>query len=143
MKKFITKLFTSLTHYGLILILLYAVSTGTQSLLGLIAATYWVIMSLGIFIGPLLYILSHAAKNKKDEESGRKAMELVSNAVKKKNAFLRALGWFELIVISCLLAYSGWIFTAVCYVLSSFYLRLFISMARDNIASVRDPQEVA
>lgn len=140
MKNLMTKMVVNITNYVLLFLLLYAVLTQTQSLVGLTVAVYWVIMSLGLFIGPLIYILSHAAKSAKDEESRRKALEIIGDSAKKRNVLLRSLGWAELIIISCLLAYSGWIFTAVCYVLTSLYMRLFISMARDNVATLNDKE---
>ena len=144
MKKFMTKIVSNVINYTLLALLLFAVFTGSISLVGVLAAVYWVMISLCFVIGPLFYILSYAAKSAKDEESRRKAMELIGDATKKKNVLLRALGWLELIIISCSLAYAGWVFTAVCYVLSSLYLRLFISMARDNVGSAKlNDKEVA
>ncbi|EQC0991257.1 hypothetical protein ACY2GS_004145 [Enterobacter asburiae] len=144
MKKFMTKIVSNVINYTLLALLLFAVFTGAKSLVGVLAAVYWVMISLCFVIGPFFYILSYAAKSAKDEESCRKALELVGDAAKKKNVLLRALGWLELIIISCSLAYAGWVFTAVCYVLSSLYLRLFISMARDNVAAAKlNDKEVA
>ncbi|HAS1725615.1 TPA: hypothetical protein M5978_003175 [Enterobacter cloacae] len=144
MKKFMTKIVSNVINYTLLALLLFAVFTGSISLVGVLAAVYWVMISLCFVIGPLFYILSYAAKSAKDEESRRKALELVGDVAKKKNVLLRALGWLELIIISCSLAYAGWVFTAVCYFLSSLYLRLFISMARDNVAAVKlNDKEVA
>lgn len=144
MKKFMTKIVSNVINYTLLSLLLFAVFTGAKSLVGVLAAVYWVMISLCFVIGPFFYTLSHAAKSAKDEESRCKALELVGDATKKKNGLLRALGWLELIIISCSLAYAGWVFTAVCYVLSSLYLRLFISMARDNVAAAKlNDKEVA
>ncbi|EFB9808468.1 hypothetical protein V4E44_003589 [Citrobacter freundii] len=144
MKKFMTKIVSNVINYTLLSLLLFAVFTGAKSVVGVLAAVYWVMISLCFVIGPFFYILSYAAKSAKDEESRRKALELVGDAAKKKNGLFRALGWFELIIISCSLAYAGWVFTSVCYVLSSLYLRLFISMARDNVAAAKlNDKEVA
>lgn len=137
MKKFFTNLITSATDYALLIILLYSAITGVQSLMGLTVAAYWVIMALAFFIGPLIYTLSYAAKSIKDEESRRKALEIVGGIAKKKNLFLRFIGWLKLIMICCLLAYGGWIFTGVCYALMSLYLRLLISLARDNVIQLQ------
>lgn len=144
MKKFMTKIVSNVINYTLLALLLFSVFTGAKSLIGVLAAVYWVMISLCFVIGPFFYILSYAAKSAKDEESRRKALELVGDVAKKKNVLLRALGWFELIIISFSLAYAGWVFTAVCYFLSSLYLRLFISMARDNVAAAKlNDKEVA
>ncbi|MDH1318772.1 hypothetical protein N5C39_10400 [Enterobacter bugandensis] len=144
MKKLMTKIVSNIINYTLLALLLFSVFTGAKSLIGVLAAVYWVMISLCFVIGPFFYILSYAAKSAKDEESRRKALELVEDVAKKKNVLLRALGWLELIIISCSLAYTGWVFTAVCYFLSSLYLRLFISMARDNVAAAKlNDKEVA
>lgn len=138
MKKFFTKLVANATDYALLIILMYSVMQGVKSLTGLTVAAYWVIMALAFFLGPLIYFISHAAKNAKDEESRRKALEFVESAVKKKNLLIRFVGCLKLISICCLLAYGGWIFTAVCYALMSLYLRLLISLARDNVAEQKN-----
>lgn len=137
MKKFFTSLITSASDYALLIILLYSSMTGVQSLIGLTVAAYWVIMVLAFFVGPLIYILSYAAKSAKDEESRRKALEIVGGIAKKKNLFLRSVGWLKLIIICCLLAYGGWVFTAVSYALMSLYLRLLISLSRDNVIQLQ------
>lgn len=142
MKKFLTKFIGNAVHYGLLFVLAYSSFTTLQSLTGVTAAAYWVIMALALFIGPLIYIVSYAAKSAKDADSRSKALKLVADAAKKKNAFRRTQGWIELIIVSCLLAYAGWVFTAVCYVLSSLWLRLFISMARENITSLEAKDKI-
>ncbi|RTX93455.1 hypothetical protein EKS39_20830 [Enterobacter roggenkampii] len=144
MKKFMTKIVSNVINYTLLSLLLFAVFTGAKSLVGVLAAVYWVMISLCFVIGPFFYILSYAAKSAKDEDSRRKALELIGDVAKKKNVLLRVLGWLELIIISCLMAYAGWVFTAVCYVLSSLYLHLFVSLARENIAAAKpNDKEVA
>lgn len=144
MKKFMTKIVINVINYTLLSLLLFAVFTGAKSLVGVLAAVYWVMISLCFVIGPFFYILSYAAKSAKDEDSRRKARELIGDVAKKKNVLLRVLGWLELIIISCLMAYAGWVFTAVCYVLSSLYLRLFVSLARENVAPAKpNDKEVA
>ncbi|EHF8256015.1 hypothetical protein ACP3TG_28130 [Phytobacter diazotrophicus] len=142
MKKYLTKIIGNAVNYGLLFVLVYSVFTGSQSLTGVTASAYWVIMALALFIGPLFYIVSYAAKSAKDADSRNKALELVADAAKKKNTFLRTLGWVELIITSALLAYAGWIFTSVLLVLSSLWLRLFISMARDNITSLEAKDKI-
>ncbi|EJD3719754.1 hypothetical protein PD335_000930 [Salmonella enterica] len=144
MKKFMTKIVINVINYTLLSLLLFAVFTGAKSLVGVLAAVYWVMISLCFVIGPFFYILSYAAKSAKDEDSRRKARELIGDVAKKKNVLLRVLGWLELIIISCLMAYAGWVFTAVCYVLSSLYLRLFVSLTRENVAAAKpNDKEVA
>lgn len=142
MKQLLTTIITHVIGYGLLLTLAYSLFINLPSLAGVTAAAYWVIMALAIFIGPLYYLLSYAAKNLKDPEARKKAWDLISATVKKKNAFRRTLGWVELVITSVLLAYAGWIFTSVFFVLSSLWLRLFISMARDNVTSMESEDKV-
>lgn len=137
MKKFFTKLITNTTDYALLIILFYSAITGVQSLMGLTAAAYWIVMALAFFVGPLIYILSYATKSAKDEESRRRMLEIIGGIAKKNNPFSRFVGWLKLILICCLLAYSGWIFTGVCYALISLYFRLLISLARDNVIQLQ------
>ena len=38
-----------------------------------------------------------------------------------------------MVITIVLLAYSGWVFTAVCYALSSLFVRFCMSLARDKV----------
>ena len=133
MKKFFTKAIVHVISNGLLCLLAYASYTGSKSLVSISVAAYWVIMFLGLFIGCLVLVLSYAKDHAKDDETKGKVVDLVGEVTKRKSKFSRGIHWLYLALIVALLAYSGWVFTAVFYVLVSLIVKLFISIARDNI----------
>jgi hypothetical protein len=133
MKKLFTKAIAHVISNGLLCLLAYASYSGSKSLVSISVAAYWVIMFLGLFIGCLMLVLSVAKDYAKDAETKDKAIGLVGEVTKRKSKLSRTLGWIYLCLIVALLAYSGWVFTAVFYVLVSLIVKLLISFARDNI----------
>lgn len=142
MKKFMTKAVSNIVSYSLLCLLAFGAVTGDKSLVSITVAAYWVIIFLGLFVGMLILVLSYAKDHAKNEEARQKIVELVLEAVKRKSKFMRFVDWGCLAIIAVLLSYSGWVFTGVCYVLVSLIVKLFLSLARDNV-SVQINAEVA
>lgn len=133
MKKFMIKVIGSVFSYGLLALLIYGSLTDTASLVGVAAAAYWVIVILGLLVGILILAVSYVIPGEKDEQKKQKLLTVIQGAVKKRNPFLRGIGWIFFIAITLLLAYSGWVFTAVSYALSVLMVKFMISIARDNV----------
>lgn len=140
MKKFFTKIIANVISFSLLSLLAYASYTGSSSLTNLTVAAYWVIMALGLFIGILLLVLSYAKDHAKSEDEKNKVIELIVAATKKKSIIFRFIDWFCLAAIVALLAYSGWVFTAVFYVMVALIVKLLISIARDNVSEQNKPE---
>ena len=141
MKKFIYKLISEIIHYGLIASLILAVITDNHSILNITAATFWIIIFLGCFFGTAYLAVSYGIKHlkhskyEKTRSDGIAALERFS---KRKNIFSRIWGWLCLAIVASLLAYGGWVFTAVCYVLASLFVRLCASLVRDNLSKFNE-----
>ena len=71
------------------------------------------------------------------EKQKQKLIELVREATKRRSKVMRGVQWICLVSITMLLAYSGWVFTAVIYVLVGLIVKFFLSIARDNVAEQR------
>jgi len=132
-KKFLIKALISSSSYVVLALLAYGSLAGITSLVGVAAAVYWVIIILGLLVGVLISIFSYVIPGEKDEQKKQKLITIVQEAVKKRNPILRGISWIFFIVITLLLAYSGWVFTAVSYALSALIVKFLLSIARDNV----------
>ncbi|KAF1368736.1 hypothetical protein [Yokenella regensburgei] len=141
MKKACTSFLVSAADGCLLVVLGYGVFTGSSSLVGVTAAAYWVQMFLLIGTSLLLLILSYSVKEGAVGENSQKAVELIGTQAKRRNPVLRGIRWGEHILIVVLLAYAGWVFTGICYALVVMTCRLFISMARENVANLQPLQK--
>lgn len=133
MKKFLTDIFSQVIYYGLLVALVFATFTGLNNILSVAAAAFWVFIALGIVIGPLTLILAYGAEQVRHDKSGHEALEAVKRITKRKKVVARWWGWVCMVLTIVLLAYSGWVFTAVCYALSSLFVRFCVSLARDKV----------
>lgn len=66
-------------------------------------------------------------------EKKEKLIELLKKAAVKRGIIRRSWNWLCLVLIAGALAYGGWVFTAVVYVITSLICRLCGSIARDKI----------
>lgn len=133
MKKFLTDTFSQVIYYGLLVALVFATFTGQNNILSVAAASFWVVIALGIVLGPLTLILVHGAEQFHNEKSGQEALQAVKRTTKRKNIVARWWGWFCMVLTIVLLAYNGWVFTAVCYALSSLLVRFCVSISRSRV----------
>lgn len=138
MKSFLTKALTNIGSYALLSLLAYSAIFDNQQLIGISVAAYWVVISLGLFMGALIMVLSVAKDHTRDEAAKQKLIELVREATKRRSKVMRGVQWACLISITMLLAYSGWVFTAVIYVLVGLIVKFFLSIARDNVAEQKE-----
>lgn len=122
-----------IVSYLLLAILIYSVANGMNSIIGVAVCIYWIFIFLGVGVGFVILIFSCAIKDGFAAEHTQKSLELFRKLTKKRNILMRAIGWLELFATVIFLAYSGWIFTGVCYVFSSLILRVLISMALENV----------
>lgn len=142
MKKIIISVFSESLYYALIAALAFASYAGSHSLLNVAAMAYWVVIMLGLFVSALYISMAYALENSKNAENRQKTIDALTRYSKKKNIFHRYLSWLLLALIVCLLAYGGWVFTAVCYSLTSFFCRLCVSLVRDKLDKISKPELV-
>ncbi|PAO10845.1 hypothetical protein CIW60_09665 [Enterobacter roggenkampii] len=133
MKKFLTDTFTQVIYYGLLVALVFATFTGQNNILSVAASAFWVVIALGAVIGPLTLFLAYGAGQVSDKKTAAEALATVKKITRRKNAIARWWGWICMVLTIVLLAYSGWVFTAVSYALSSLFIRFCVSLARDKV----------
>ncbi|EOE8052020.1 hypothetical protein [Klebsiella pneumoniae] len=78
----------------------------------------------------------------RNDKSGHEALEAVKRITRRKNVIARWWGWVCMVLTIVLLAYSGWVFTAVCYALSSLFVRFCVSLARDKVEKLQMSEAV-
>lgn len=138
MKKFITTAITSIVYYGMLAALLFAAITDTRPLLNVVAAAFWVVILLGGVMGCLYLAIAYGLDSislSKNENAQQENIKLLERLTRRKNLIFRVWGWVCLAAGAALLAYGGWVFTSVCYVLASLFVRLCTSVARDKLTS--------
>lgn len=133
MKKFLSGVIASVISFALLAVLGYGVATDTKPLVTMAAAAYWVIILLGLVVGTLTLVVSYAVRSEKDEQKKKQGLKMIIDVVKKKNFLCRAIDWICFIAIAGSLSYSGWVFTAVFYVVVALIVKLMLSIARDNV----------
>lgn len=127
---------TFLSHIvslALLAALLYSVLTGSDSIMSVVASAYWVLLLLAVFVSVLIMAMLGLAGIERDPIKKAKIIKSLEEISKKKGAIKRSFGWLCLAFIVSLLAYGGWVFTAVCYAIISLIFRLCTSIARDKI----------
>ncbi|HID9374755.1 TPA: hypothetical protein ACXIYC_002523 [Enterobacter cloacae] len=146
MKKFLTKLMAEIVSVGLVALLAYSVWEGVASLTAIAAAAYWIIIALAIFVG-LISCVGIWAIEKELEVNGdpvkrEKLLDSLEATFKKQGLLRKSVSWINLIIVVCLLAYSGWVFTAVTYVLIALLYKLAISMGRETFENLKQQIQV-
>ena len=133
MKKFLIDTLNKILYYALLAALAFGSVTGQSNILNVAATAFWVVVFLGVFGGVLTTFLAHGAEHVTDEKTRQSVLESLRKIVRRKNVVARWWGWCCMVATIALLAYGGWVFTAVCYALSSLFVRFCISLARDKV----------
>lgn len=133
MKNFLIDTLNKILYYALLAALAFGSVTGQSNVMNVAAAAFWVVVSLGVFVGVFTTFLAHGAEQVTDEKTRQSVLESLRKIVRRKNVIARWWGWLCIVVTITLLAYGGWVFTAVCYALSSLFMRFCISLARDKV----------
>lgn len=122
--------------------LVFGIYTGQSQFVGVAAAAFWLLIVLGIFVGCAYGVTASSLDSLADDESRKAAIESLQRFTKKKNIISRVWGWLCFIASVVLLAYSGWVFTAVCYALASLFVRLIASVVRDKLQKYEKPSGI-
>lgn len=133
MKRFLIDTLNKILCYALLAALAFGSVTEQSNILNVAAAAFWVVVFLGVVVGIITIFLAHGAEHITDEKSRQSVLESLRKIVRRKNVVARWRGWCRMVATIALLAYGGWVFTAVCYALSSLFVRFCISLARDKV----------
>lgn len=133
MKSLISSVVGSLIAHSVLVLLILSVVVENKSLAAIAVSANWVFVVLGWFVSAMCIILSHALMDGSYKGNKAEICKTLSVFTKKKGALRRLYGWLTFTVVLCLLAYSGWVVTAVIYALTSFIFTVCASIARDKI----------
>ncbi|EML4892968.1 hypothetical protein RJR06_005323 [Klebsiella oxytoca] len=133
MKKLLIDTLNKILYYALLAALAFGSATGQSNVLNVAAAAFWVVVFLGVAVGVLTIFLAHGAEHVTDEKTRQSVLESLRKIVRRKNVIARYWGGGCMVATIALLAYGGWVFTAVCYALSSLFVRFCIFLARDKV----------
>lgn len=133
MKKFLSSVLGSLITHTILLLLVLSVSTENENLASIAISVNWVLVVLGWLVTLVMVILSFALVDKSWRGDKENILKILSELTKKKGFFRRFYGWLTFAMAICLMAYTGWVVSAVIYGITSFLFTLCVSIARDKI----------
>lgn len=115
--------------------LIAALAAGTtlkiDGLVTVSVAVTWVLCLIGLVVA-IIMMASASSYSMVDGKAKEKVGALLTDAAKTKSLARKLFGWTTFMLTVGLLAWSGWVVTAVVYGLSSLIIRLARSMARDE-----------
>lgn len=117
----------------LLVALIFSVLTERESITAVVVSAYWIAIFLAAFASVAVMLVTALVTMEKNTEKKSKLIELLNKAAVKRGTIRRAWNWLCLVLIAGALAYGGWVFTAVVYVITSLICRLCVSIARDKI----------
>lgn len=132
MKSFLTGFISNAISWSLLSLLAYAAWTGSDALSRISAVAYWVIIILMVFISIIVTFAAFLISRENNHEKKMAAIQNLRVIFKRSGVLSKIVGWLRLIAIVMLLAYAGWVFTAVSYVLCALFSRFIISVGRDE-----------
>lgn len=133
MKKFLNSVLVYLVTHTILLLLVLSVLTENENLASIAISVNWVLVVLGWLVTVVMVILSFALVDKSWRGDKENILKILIDLTKKKGIFRRFYGWLTFSVAICLMAYTGWVVSAVIYGITSFLFTLGASIARDKI----------
>lgn len=128
MKKFLYHI----VSLALLAALLFSVITGSDGIMSVVVSAYWVLLLLAIFVSVIILVITGLAGIERDPIKKTKIIKQLETIAKKSGLITRAYNWLCLVLIVSLLAYGGWVFTAVCYAVIALIFKFCTSIARDK-----------
>jgi Na+/melibiose symporter-like transporter len=129
MKKFLCHI----VSLALLAALLFSVLTGNDGIMSVVASAYWVLLLLVLLVSAIIMAIVCLAEIERDPAKKAKSIKSLEDISKRNGAIRRAYNWLCLVLVVSLLAYGGWVFTAVCYAVIALIFKLCTSIARDKV----------
>lgn len=137
MKKIIWGIFGRGVSIGLLCLLGYSAFASDPAPAAVAATAYWILMTLALFVGFISCTGLAALSYEMDPGKRETLIASLSQFFKKRGPARRFISWCLLIFIVTLLAYTGWVFTAVCYMLVTLVTMLIITLGRDKLEELK------
>lgn len=116
------KLLSYIISFSLLAIMAYGALYNNQGTVRAIVATEWIFFVLNLLISVLIFIAIAL------EDSIKVFRDFLISITKKRSITSWVISWLNLIVMTSLLAYSGWMITAVACAVSTLVLWLLTSV---------------
>ncbi|WP_227719870.1 DNZ54_00345 family protein [Yersinia proxima] len=113
--------------------LIFSVLTERESITAIVVSAYWIVIFLAAFVSVAVMLVTALVTIETNAEKKEKLIELLKKAAVKRGIIRRSWNWLCLVLIAGALAYGGWVFTAVVYVITSLICRLCGSIVRDKM----------
>ncbi|MGH1594100.1 DNZ54_00345 family protein [Yersinia proxima] len=113
--------------------LIFSVLTERESITAIVVSAYWIVIFLAAFVSVAVMLVTALVTIETNAEKKEKLIELLKKATVKRGIIRRSWNWLCLVLIAGALAYGGWVFTAVVYVITSLICRLCGSIVRDKM----------
>ncbi|HCA9890605.1 TPA: hypothetical protein MYK79_002571 [Klebsiella pneumoniae] len=136
MKSFFSGFISNVISWSLLALLAYATWTGSDALSRISAVAYWMIIILVVFISTIVTLAAFLTSREGNPEKKMAAIQNLRVIFKRSGVLSKIVGWLRLIAIVMLLAYAGWVFTAVAYALCALFSRFIIAVGRDEYEKV-------
>ncbi|MBS6076093.1 MAG: hypothetical protein KIB03_14605 [Citrobacter freundii] len=133
MKKFLSSVLGYVVTHTILLLLVLSVLTENENFASIAISVKWVIIVLGWFITVAMVVLSFALVDESWRGDKENILKILIDLTKKKGVFRRFYSWLTFSVAICLMAYTGWVVSAVVYGITSFLFTLGASISRDKI----------
>ncbi|MFB4699488.1 hypothetical protein ACE3KD_08635 [Enterobacter hormaechei subsp. steigerwaltii] len=133
MKKFLSSVFATVIVHTILLLLVLSALTDNDSLSSIAVSVNWVLVVLGWFATLAVVILSFVLTDKTWKGDKDSILKILLELTKKKGIIRKAYGWLMFTAVLCLMAYTGWVVSAVIYGITSLMFTLGASIARDKI----------
>jgi hypothetical protein len=133
MKKFLSSVFATVVVHSILLLLVLSVATENESLASIAISVNWVLVLLAWLLTIAVLIMSFALVDRSWGGDKESIFKILSELTKKKGIIRRIYGWITFASALCLMAYAGWVVSAVVYGLTAFIFSVSASIARDKI----------
>lgn len=127
-----TTAFIFVLIWGLFGLLVYATLQDDQSLMSIVVAAYWAIISFACFLSPLFLVAVFMAGKENDPMERAKMLIPLKDFYKRNGEIKRFIGIVTMAATFVMLSYSGWVFTSLFYILACGFVTLLNSVGRDK-----------
>uniref|UniRef100_UPI0035C787E2 DNZ54_00345 family protein n=1 Tax=Serratia quinivorans TaxID=137545 RepID=UPI0035C787E2 len=123
----------TLLSFAILLLMAFGIHTGSDGAVSFVVAYIWVLCLLGIPTAALIVLMAASMTATSDKAKKLKLAGQLAKACKKATFIGRIWRWITFLVMCAMLAYSGWIFTTVVYVISVITMAIATGIGRDAV----------
>lgn len=126
----------TLLSFATLLLMAFGVYTGSDGAVSFVVAYIWVLCLLGIPTAALIVLMAASMTATSDKAKKQKLWCQLTKVCKKPTLIGRCWRWATFLAMCAMLAYSGWIFTTVVYVISVITMAFAAGIGRDAVSDL-------